>query len=357
MIRRATLLLLLARIGLYDWFGSPWRVVAQIMLPPLYVLILPVLILWNGLEQPSARIAVADIGEATRDLRPTLREIDWISRSGMSETEAMRRLGQSQFDAVLVPMPDAAVDGGPIPLELRVRDPDFFLWSFLKSVVEGGQAPARILLDPQREAEEGTPPGIVAGFLTVLGIFGAVGVLQTVHADRISGWGRFLRIAPISGSTAMSGLGLGRWVVNLLSTLYLVWLIHVIVGLPQTLSWPAFAAAIVLTGTLFALIGVLMGVWIPAYRGSAETVMQVVWPLLLAPSPVLWDAAGIPALRPLVMANPVTPAYDVLRAALGAEPTVYGAVAAWSLLMAWLLILSGGIALRSVLMRRAEAMA
>ncbi len=359
MIRRISLLLLLARIGLYDWLGSPWRVVAQIMLPPVYVLVLPALILWNGLEQPAARLAVADMGKVTEEIRPSIRSMEWVMGSRMDEDEAMRRLGQSQFDAVLVPKPDAAEPDGPVPVELRVRDTDFYLWSLLEAVVEGGGAGtgARVLLAPEREAEEGTPPGIVAGFLAVLSIFGAAGVLQQVHADRLAGWSSFLRIAPIGSGLAMSGLGIGRYVVNLLATAYLLWLIHMIVGLPDAMDWPRFIAAIVLVGSLFALMGVALGVWVPAYRGSAETAMQLVWPVLMLPSPIFWDAASFDVLRPLVLANPVTPSYDLLRLTLGAETATYAPAVAWTLTLLWTGLAIATIAARGLLTSRAEARA
>lgn len=362
MTRRIALLLLLARIGLYDWLGSPWRVVGQIMLPPLYVLILPVLMLWNGLEQPAVRLAVADVGAINTEIRPHIRAIDWVIGARMDENEAMRRLEQSQYDAVLVPRPEEAADGGPVPLDLRVRDTDFFLWGFFESVLEGNAAARaegapRVLLDPVRVEDAGTPPGIVAGFLAVLSIFGAVGVLQQVHADRLSGWGGFLRIAPISTGMAMTGLGLGRFVVNLVSTIYMIILIDLIVGLPAGTDMAAFAAAVVLVGMQFGLIGVVLGVWIPAYRGSAEMSMQLIWPVLMLPTTIFFDAASIAALKPLVLANPTTPAYDLLRVTLGAEPTVYGAGAAWGLTLAWTAAVVGLTALRGVVVRRAEARA
>lgn len=370
MIRSLLLFLSFARVGLFDWFGSPWRSVAQVLLPVLYVLALLPFTLDAVLEQPAARVVVADVGPAAKDLRPVLRGMDYIVAGRLPAGEAQRRFEQSQFDAVLTPVvpptdgkaPADASAPAPAPdrptvLELQVRDGAYFLWPFLARVIESPPSAARILLDPLPAPEkDGTPVQPVAAFFTLLLALTLSVAVQQIHHDRLGGWTGFLRITPVTPGFAMTGLAFGRILVTLGGTAYTALLLDLIIGLPTGASVPALAAVVLLGTVVFGAVGSFLGLLLPAYRGSAETFGAAIWPLVLL-SPVFWNVLSIPAIAPVAWVNPVTPAYDLFRLALGGETVAMGAGTALLLLAGWTVAAAVGITLLGRRAKLAEARA
>jgi ABC-2 type transport system permease protein len=314
----------LCEMNFKEFYRDPVAAFFSFFFPLLFLLTF-------GITETVRRPPTFQFGIVTSSVNPTVHRFvellatyESVNTEGVSLAEGNERLRDGRLAALLV-IPAAQPLGVAATLRLVVDD----RWAtFARMAMDSArgqlaheESGMAFSVDYRVEKPASKPmsaftfifPGLIAMALLQLGLFATAAPLLRAR-DR--GTLRHLSTTPVSGVALMASQLLLRLTVGSFQLLLLIglgaWLFHVqIAG-----SWIALGLSTALGAVMLIAMGYALAGSVPSMESGMVIVMLINFGMLFF-GQVFFDFSGVPFLRPLVRAVPLTYLSDLLRQIVG----------------------------------------